>query len=194
MPVLESLRYLILVKHSLPQVDPRVDAHHWHLSEEGKQRSQQLAHELDRYHPARLVSSPEPKALETAQILAEALHLPLETVEGLHEHLRSRVGYQEHQAFEEAVRSLFSQPDEPVFGDESAHQALKRFRLALETSQQRYPIDNLMAVTHGTVISLYLQATCGLEPFETWRSLGMPSYAVLGLPQYQLLHLVTDPV
>lgn len=72
--------HLILVRHSLPEMDFTVSAHQWHLSDEGRRRCEPLADALTDYHPVAIASSGEPKAVETAQIIAERFGLRVEIV------------------------------------------------------------------------------------------------------------------
>lgn len=192
MPVPETERSLILVKHSLPAVNPFVDAHQWTLSAEGQRRSERLAESLSQYHPSWIFGSPEPKAWETAHIVAQQLELPLESVEGLHEHLRRTTPYMERYRFEKAVRTFFEQPEQLVFGEETARQSLERFSAAVDYCLQLRPDETLVVVAHGTVISLYLHALCGMDAFGTWQRLGMPSYARLLLPSMRLDQLIPE--
>ena len=62
-------KYLILVKHSVPQLEPDQPAHAWKLSEEGRLRANRLGEQLEEFEPEVIVSSREPKAKETADIL-----------------------------------------------------------------------------------------------------------------------------
>jgi len=67
------MRTLILAKHAMPELRPDVSAARWHLSTEGIAGAKRLAERLRAYEPSVIVSSTEPKALETAAIVAEAL-------------------------------------------------------------------------------------------------------------------------
>ena len=60
---------LILVKHSLPEINLAIPAPGWRLSDEGRHRAARLARLLTGSGSGRTVSSPEPKALETAGII-----------------------------------------------------------------------------------------------------------------------------
>ena len=60
---------LILVKHSLPEIVPDIPSAKWHLSDEGRRRALVLAGRLSSFEPSRVVSSHEPKAVETADKL-----------------------------------------------------------------------------------------------------------------------------
>ncbi|TRO49026.1 histidine phosphatase family protein, partial [Candidatus Bathyarchaeota archaeon] len=75
---------LILVKHSLPEMVSTVPAKEWRLSQSGQVRCSALAEKLESFSPDVIISSTEPKAIETAQIVAHQLNKPLYTVEGLH--------------------------------------------------------------------------------------------------------------
>ena len=86
-------KHLILVKHSLPGIVENSPAREWRLSEEGKVRAQRLAERLSQYQPGVIVSSIEPKAQETADIVARNYNLTFNIVEGLHERDRSDVSH-----------------------------------------------------------------------------------------------------
>jgi len=172
MPVINDL---IFLRHSLPLIDPMVPAHLWHLSEEGKRRCKLLAAQLNYFLPRKIVSSLEPKALETAQIAAEVVELSYESAEGLHEHVRSHIEYASQDIFETQVKMFFEQPDRLVFGDETADQAHTRFLEAVKNIQERYPDQTpLVIVSHGTVISLFVSRAWGIDPFSFWKSLKLP--------------------
>ncbi|MGH9203207.1 MAG: phosphoglycerate mutase family protein [Vicinamibacterales bacterium] len=88
---------LILVKHSVPDIVPAVPPSQWRLSEAGRDRCTVLADRLAEYHPDVIVASAEPKAAETARIVADVLGKPLEDCEELHEHDRSEAIVESHQ-------------------------------------------------------------------------------------------------
>jgi broad specificity phosphatase PhoE len=171
---------LIFLRHSLPLIDLTIPAREWHISEEGRQRCVQLAAQLANYNPQRIVSSREPKAMETAKIVAEALRMTYESAEGLHEHVRSRIEPTSQDVFEASVKAFFEKTDCLVYGDETADQARSRFTHAIEAIQERYHDQYpLVIVSHGTVISLYIANIYDLEPFEFWKSLKLPCLVVL---------------
>ena len=76
------MQTLVLVKHSLPEIDPAVPAKDWHLSEEGCVRSRILGEELDRYDLDLVISSIELKAMETAEIVSGLLKVPWKLSKG----------------------------------------------------------------------------------------------------------------
>lgn len=178
---------LILVKHSLPEILPEIPASEWHLSVEGRQRCQVLADELAGHDPDLIFSSSEPKAQETAQIIAQQLVKPLFIVPGLHEHERKTVRFTNEEQFEASVKEFFEQPDALVFGEETAAQSLNRFSNAVYQLISQNRDQNLVVVSHGTVITLFVAANCGIEPFPFWSRLDLPSFVVLSLPDLVVL-------
>jgi broad specificity phosphatase PhoE len=139
------------------------------------------------YAPAAIVASVEPKAVETARLVAATLGAPYETQEGLHEHERDNAGFLAAGAFEEAIQGLFARPDELVFGRETAGQAQIRFTEAVQRVLDRHLEGTVAVVAHGTVIALFVARHAGVEPFALWQKLGSPSFVVLALPDYKLV-------
>jgi broad specificity phosphatase PhoE len=160
---------LLLVRHSAPELDPSVPSEEWRLSEEGRRRCGPLAERVAAYKPELLVSSPEPRAKETAELIAEPLGLDVQLEDGLRETARRSVGWLGPDLLHRGIRDLFDRPDQIVFGEESASAALARFEAAVAGLPER-----AVVVTHGTVISLYVAAKTGSDPFELWRSLELP--------------------
>jgi broad specificity phosphatase PhoE len=181
---------LILVKHSQPQIDPFVPAREWHLSQEGRLRCRPLADKLAVYEPDVIVTSTEPKEVETAKIVAEHIDKPIEVVEGLHEHNRGNVAFYSPQVFDEAVAKFFQRPGELVFGRETALQAQERFSQAIEGVLEKYADENVGIVAHGTVITLFVAAHVKIEPFAFWKRLGLPSFVVMEVPGLEVMEAV----
>lgn len=184
---------LILVRHSLPEIVSTLPANQWSLSEAGRRRCKPLADRLVAHHPDVIVTSVEPKAVETGRIVADLLDRPWETMEGLHEHDRRDVGFFEsRERFEAAVAEFFAQPGRLIFGRETADQAHQRFGQAIAGVLERYPDQNVVVVTHGTVMTLFVARAAGLEPFPFWKRLGLPAFVVLSLPGLEVLTVVED--
>lgn len=183
------MQTLILVKHSLPEIDPSVPAKEWVLSDEGRRRARKLGERLGRYNPDRVVSSIEPKAVETAEFASDCLKIPMETVGGLHEHEREKGGFLEKERFEQSIRRFYEQPDDPVFGEETADSAHGRFSKVVHRITDRYPKENIVIVTHGTVLSLFVSRNSELEPFALWKKLGLPSWIVLSRPGFDVVEI-----
>ncbi len=183
------MQTLILVKHSLPKIDPSVPAREWRLSEEGRRRARKLGERLDRYDLDVIGSSAEPKAIETAGIAAGVLNVPVEVVEGLHEHERENVGFLEKERFQQSIRRFYEQPADLVFGEETADSAHDRFSKTVYGLSDRIPQENIAIVTHGTVLSQFVSRNSDLEPFALWKELGLPSWVVLSRPGFDVVEI-----
>ncbi len=175
------MKPLILVKHSLPEIVENVPAREWKLSEEGRARARQLAERLKPYQPQMIISSVEPKARETAAIVAENLGLDFQTFYNLHEHERSKSRFLSKDEFHARVQDLFEKPDALVFGSETANEAPARFRAAVEAILKLGEDKTIVIVAHGTVIALYAAWMTGCDGYALWRELGLPSFMVLDI-------------
>jgi broad specificity phosphatase PhoE len=183
-------RLLLLIKHSLPELDRERPSREWRLNDEGRERSVLLADRLRAFAPFRLFSSDEYKAVETAAIVAAHLGIESETVSSLHEHERRRVGFLSDRQFVAGVRDLFAFPAQIVFGDETADQAYARFAGVVDHLCARHATGNLAVVGHGTVISLFVSRRAGMDGFDLWNSLDLPSIVALRLPGFRCAHLI----
>jgi hypothetical protein len=54
----------------------------------------------------------------------------------------------------------------------------------------RHAITKQQAATHATVLSMYLGHILKCDPIEIWKSLAMPAYVVLSLPEQKLVKIV----
>ena len=184
------MRKLVLVKHSLPEIRPDRRAAEWVLTEEGRKRAVAVARRIARHEPGVIGASNEPKATETAEIIARELGKSVEIFEGLHEQERGSLELLPGGKFESVVAELFARPDELVFGDETATQALGRFREAVDRFLETHPDGNVALISHGRIITLLVAAYAGVDPFPFWRRLGLPSFVVVSLPERKVLEVV----
>lgn len=178
---------LILVKHSLPKIVENVPARAWNLSEEGQIRAQQLAARLNRYQPEVVISSIEPKARETAEIIARKHKLEFHIVENLHEHDRSKTPYLSQDDFKTAIREFFENASALVFGSETADECHTRFRQALHAVLDHHGDKTIVIVAHGTVISLFVSRITGISDLFLWHELGLPSFVVIDIQSNSLV-------
>jgi broad specificity phosphatase PhoE len=148
----------LFVRHAAVELDLDSPASTWRLSEEGRIAAAELATRLAPVR--RVLTSPEPKAIDTAVPLAEASGVPLELDDRLREVGRAVnvADYDEHRG---AVRAYLS--GDPVEGWEDAAAARARFAAALEK------VDDAAVVTHGTVLALFL----GYD-FPRWEQIALP--------------------
>ncbi|SRR6266487_927755 len=181
------MKYLILVKHSSPSVVEDKPAREWNLSDEGRARAQILTEKLKPYQPEVIISSIEPKAVQTAEIVAHFFGLQMQEYENLHEHDRSKTAYLARDAFEVMIQNFFDRPDELVFGNETANRSHQRFRDAIDSVLNQHKNQTVLIVAHGTVISLFVSRLTGISDFSLWKELGLPSFVVVDLHSMALI-------
>ena len=170
---------LLLIKHAKPLVDPAIPSHEWGLSDEGRAQCATLADRLRPHAPALIFSSDEPKAIQTAELLSTHLNIPRRPAPGFHEHDRSNVPQMRTGEFISAMAHFFRHPTQKVLGLESAHRCATRFNNAVHTLKDQHPTEILGVVTHGTVLALHLADLTDQDPFQLWRRMQLPSYAVI---------------
>lgn len=173
---------LILVKHAAVDVLPGRPPATWRLSAAGRARCADLADRLALFRPERITSSVEPKAQETAELVAAMLGIPFGTAPGLHEHDRRETPFLGAEAFDAAVPRFFAEPEALVLGQETAAAAARRFGRAVTAVAAESTGESCVIVAHGTVISLFAAAHAGVEPLALWRELSLPSFITLGWP------------
>ncbi|WP_372784337.1 histidine phosphatase family protein [Phenylobacterium sp.] len=170
-----SAAALILVRHAAPVIEPDAPPPTWRLSAAGREAALALAGRLAAFAPAAVAASPEPKALETAEIIAAQLGLAVSQDPGFAEHRRPDLKFGSRDDFESAMAAFFADPAQPFLGGESGDEAHDRFAAALA----RHAARPLLVATHGTVLSLYLSRRLNLDPFDLWKSLALPEAFVL---------------
>ena len=181
----------LLVKHAMPKVAPGVAACEWRLSEEGRRACLPLSRRLADFQPGVVVTSTEPKSVETGSLVAANLEISCESAEDLHEHRRQTVGYLSKEGFSAGIQDLFARPDQLVFGEETASLALRRFTASVQGVVARFPGESVVIVSHGTVISLLISELTDQEAYPVWSSLGLPSIVVLSSPVLDFIETIS---
>ena len=179
-------RFLIFIRHSAVQIDPLRSSHEWSLSTEGRSRCQQFANKLIPYDPAIFITSHENKAIETGQLFGIELNKFHRSVPGLQEQDREGAPFfNDKESFRAAVEKLFNNPEQLVFGRETADQAFSRFNSAVYRELENEPDGNIAIVTHGTVMTLFVcNSNPQLKPIEFWNSLTLPCAVILNYPGF----------
>ncbi|HEY2356323.1 MAG TPA: histidine phosphatase family protein [Phenylobacterium sp.] len=167
---------LILVRHGRPQVDPNIPPPEWGLSTEGRAAVGELAVKLSHLRPVAAVASHEPKAVETAELLAAPVGLIVERDKAFDEHLRPAWPFSSDPAsFAARVEQVLTTPAISIDSAETGQAAAERFAAGLARRTER----PLLVVSHGTVLSLYLAEHAGFDAVALWRSFGFPDALVL---------------
>jgi broad specificity phosphatase PhoE len=166
---------LVLIKHAMPELVADVPSNRWVLSEEGRENAARLGDELRARGVARVYTSLEPKALETAALAAVSLGVPVAPRLDLHENDRAGLGFVSMPELRARIRRFFDEPSVLVMGNESADAAFDRFERALRGIAAEAGNDVAAVVTHGTVLTLLVSRYNAVVPFEFWDSLALPS-------------------
>lgn len=182
-----ATRLLVLVKHGFPILDPATPAREWSLSPRGETQALLLAEELRPYEPFQLVSSSEPKARGTAELVASVLRTPNRVVDDLREIDRPALPIMEPTAHRALNRPIFSERNRAVLGFESADAAMDRFQAAIQGETDRCIPANLVAICHGTVIALFVAQHNPVDGFRFWSGFECGKYVALALPSFQLV-------
>lgn len=156
---------LLLVRHALPLRSEPGQGSDPHLSAEGVEQAARLPDALARFPIQRVVSSPQVRAVQTAQPVADALGVSVEVDERLAEYDRDLPHYipveqiaAENPAEMERLLSgrLPSSVDEGAF--------LARVRAAVDDLVAGADHDDTVAVfSHGGVINVLLHQILGTE-------------------------------
>lgn len=182
---------LILIRHSTPVIIPSQAPSEWPLSSNGIRRCHRLVELLATAKIKYLFSSPEKKAVQTAEIIAKKLDLTIQIEPGIHEHLRNPDQLpKSKQDFQVLVRQVFKFPNQIIFGQETGDQAWQRFSSALIQLMSEHSIlsdQSIACVTHGTVMSLYISRLIGIEPYSFWKKMSTPAYVILD-PNHKQIH------
>ena len=176
----------------MPEIEPDKPASAWRLGEIGCRRAEDLAARLRDFSPEVIWSSSEPKAEETAEVIAGAFGVALKVMDGLEEHHRGNVPFLPKEGFERTVERFFCNPGQLVLGTETADQARERIADSIDAILEAGHTDSIV-VTHGTVIALYVASVAGVRPACLWRRLGLPSYVALTVPS-MAIHSVVESV
>lgn len=186
---------LVLVKHAQPALVAGIPPARWELDADGEGQAKRLARVLEPMMPFALACSREPKAFRTARILGGELGLDVSAVEGLHEFDRPALPLMTPAEHTRLNAAIFDDLSRVVIGSESGAQALARFRAGVGAAiEAAAGHDTLVAVAHGTVISLLVAAHNGIDAFDLWTRLQCPSFVVLTVPEFRLLRVEEDPL
>ena len=151
------------LSHPEVQIDPATPVARWSLSAVGRARVEVASRRPWVRDFARIVSSHETKALETATILADAAGVTVEEGEDMGENDRSATGFLPPDEFENTADAFFANPHASVRGWERACDAQTRIVRAVRTTLATRPYDPTLFVGHGGVGTLLACAIRGVS-------------------------------
>ncbi len=154
---------VLLVRHALPLRSDHGEGSDPDLSDEGLAQVKRLPEALSRFPIARVVSSPQRRAIQTAEPVAAARELPVEIDDRFAEYDRDLALYiPVEQIREENPQEWARMADGrlPSAVDEDAFRA--RVRAAVEDLVEAADPDDTVAVfSHGGVINVLLHEILG---------------------------------
>ena len=156
---------LLLVRHALPLRSEPGQGSDPHLSVEGAEQAARLPGALSRFPITRVVSSPQVRAVETAQPVADALGVAVEVDERFAEYDRDLAHYipiEQIAAENPAELQRLIDGHLPSGVDEVAF--LARVAAAVDDLVEAADHDDTVAVfSHGGVINVLLHRILGTE-------------------------------
>jgi broad specificity phosphatase PhoE len=177
-------RTLYLIRHA--QTRPTaLPVETWPLSDLGLLQAPRLAEQPFWQDVHIICTSVEPKAIQTAQIVAERHDLPVEPNFDLRELRRpgDPVG-----DYESVVRQVLENPTRSVNGWEPAGEAQTRIMTAVERLLMLHENKTLAVVSHGLVLTLYLAYLTDTQPtLDLWRGLSFASATLVDPDARQVL-------
>ena len=166
---------LYLIRHARTQMIEDAPER-WPLSEEGQREASALSHQDFWREVAYIFSSPEPKALQTAEPAARRWGIPLVTADDLRELHRPQLV----PDYQMAVARLLADPEASIAGMEPAAQAAERITRCIEELVVAHPEQTLAVVSHGLVLTLFLAQLENRWPTVTeWRAVPFTGLIVM---------------
>jgi len=120
----------------------------------------------------KIVSSTEPKAVATGKPIAEYLNLPIDEMEEFVEVKREKKFLSDEEFLIQKQKELEVR-SERVNGVESGDEVIARFRLGIQMLEEKYSGENILIISHGTIMTLFLadHKNDFKNIFENWKKL-----------------------
>lgn len=151
------------ISHPEVVIDPAVPVAKWSLSPVGRERLAAVANERWVRSITRIVSSDETKAVETADILAQALGARVDVPPDLGENDRSATGFLSPPEFDATADAFFANPETSIRGWERAIDAQARIVRAVTAALDAHdPAFPIAFCGHGGVGTLLYCALAGV--------------------------------
>lgn len=185
------MAFIVLIRHAKSVQQTDTSAHNWHLAQDGRAQCIQVARRLQKYEIGSMHSSDEPKAQETAELIAGELSgVGVQLNRALRETQRqSAPFYADVQDFRRAIQTAMERPQEVVYGEEAFEAARQRFAGAIQTIVEGSSGHSTGVVSHGTIMALYMADVMGMRPYDLWKLMDMPAYAVFRLADMKIMEI-----
>lgn len=168
---------LLLVRHAMPVTVPGVDPRDWQLDDRAREDCVLLAHNLRGLEQPVFFSSDEPKASQTAAVLALRFGGWHEQRAAFGEVRRPATWIENHRDVAARYLATGSEP-----GWESPAGAVARFAGGVNQILTTNAGRDVVVATHGMVMSLYLASLRMVDDLVAfWRALTFPDAWLLDL-------------
>lgn len=159
------MKKLYFLRHFQTEIDPDTPVSEWTLSEEGRDQLHEFLQQ-DLPEVDAILTSPEPKALNTAKKILEVTGREVVPMEELREVDRSRRGFiEDHTEYVETARE-YLENDKPKTAWEPKSELENRIKACI-LKLEGMGYEKVMVVGHG----LYFSVLLGEEPYFFWQEL-----------------------
>lgn len=174
---------LYLIRHARAQMLGDA-AERWPLSEQGRREAGVLARQGFWREVELIFSSPEPKALQTAEPAARRWGIPLVTVDCLHDLRRPQLV----SDYETVIARLFAEPGASIAGLEAADKTAERITRCLKGLAAAHPEQTSAVVSHRLVLTLFLARLENRWPtVDEWIAVPFTGLAVVDTSTWHLV-------
>jgi broad specificity phosphatase PhoE len=169
---------LTLVRHAQVTTSPEIPPEQWHLSPEGRAAVERLAAEPVWEAAACIYTSPEPKAVMTAQRVAA----PHELTIVIERDLREVDGRAWNATEDHKLRVQRYLSGESIDSWEQRDGAQERIVSCVDRIATKHASEDVVVVSHGLVLTLYLSSLLDLDAaaaFDFWTKIRFPDHAIV---------------
>ncbi|NHI83088.1 MAG: histidine phosphatase family protein [Candidatus Thorarchaeota archaeon] len=171
---------LYLLRHAHTQIDSRLPASSWVLSEEGIRQAKAARASIGLGFD-RIYSSEERKAIQTAEFFLSSSEEEIVATSLLNELNRDKGSSLSSDDYFKAVETTLANPHCSVHNWESAQSAHERFLQAIRQIDNENLNAPILIVSHGLVLSIYFAKALGqIEAvYERWKKLRFCSWGIV---------------
>ena len=172
---------IYFLRHAETKVDKTKPAREWNLTKAGIRETKELAISDTFEKIDCVVYSSEKKAIRTAKILSKAMGVQMYELSELDELRRENEIFLTTEEYRSGVRETLLDWEHSVPSWESAQSALQRMLGGIRHINIMFYDNNVIAVSHGIVLSILFSHLRGLESiaFERWSRLAFLSWGLV---------------
>ncbi|MFK5709928.1 MULTISPECIES: histidine phosphatase family protein [Lysinibacillus] len=147
------------------------DEYHRPLSAQGQRDAECVTNLLKHHRIDAVYASPYRRAIQTVEGIAQARHLPVQTIDALKER---QLATGKLEDFHAAVQRVWQEPSFAWAGGESNQQAMARAIPSLRNILLTHPQESVVIGTHGNIMALMMQYFDAQYDYAFWQTLSMP--------------------